>query len=231
MRPAFAIAAALYLPGLSLHDPVEEVVLRTGFFPHLHGNRILRVVVACLFGAVSVLASVTTINGFANHLALIDEVSELPFRDVHTAASELEPVAGFTMASATAWFAGISVIVLLLGTGFSPDVGLALIALFVLAGVVFFLAPQLVLHAALLDAKREVLVGVRKEYEEIRELIGTDPPDDLSLRLDVTDRRLENAKSIRTWAYDVSSAGKLAAASVIPWLNLVEEALTLPLLG
>ena len=231
--PYFVIAGALYLPGLPLHDPVREVLLRAGFSPHLHGNRVIRVIVVYLFGAVSVLVFVTVINGFANHLLLVGEVSELPFRDVHTAASELEPIAGFTMASATAWFAGVSVIVLLMEAGLGSDIGLTVIAILVLAGVVFFLAPQVVLHSALTDAKREVLVGIRKEYEEMQMSIrrGTEPLEDLPLRLDVTDRRLESAKSIRTWAYDVSSAGTLVASSVIPWLTLVEKMGELPLLG
>lgn len=223
--PSFVIAAGLWIPDLPFHGTVEEIFLQPGYFAHTHGNQILRLVVVYLFVVVGMLLFATVINGFENHLSLIREVSDLQFRDIHTAASELEPIARFTMASATAWFAGVSVFVLLISTGLDPGIGLPAITILVLAGVIFFVAPQMVLHSALLDAKREVLADIRKKYGAIQKRAqqNTDTPDGLSLRLDVTDRRLESAKSIRTWVYDISSMGKLVAASVIPWLNIFIE--------
>lgn len=39
----------------------------------------------------------------------------------------------------------------------------------------------------------------------------------------MTDRRLEGAKAIDTWMYDLSSVGKLVVASVVPGSTLVQE--------
>lgn len=223
--PSFVIAAGLWIPDVPFHGTIEDLFLQSGYSAHTHGNQLLRLVVVYLFVVVGVLLFATIINGFENHLSLIREASALQFRDIHTAASELAPVARFTMASATAWFVGISVVVLLISTGLDRAIGLPVIAILVLAGVLFFVAPQMILHAALLDAKRELLAELRKEYEAIQKRAqrDTDSPDALSLRLDVTDRQLESAKSIRTWAYDISSVGKLVAASIIPWFNIIIE--------
>lgn len=43
---------------------------------------------------------------------------------------------------------------------------LPVVTILLLAGVLFFVAPQMILHAALLDAKRELLAELRKEYQQ-----------------------------------------------------------------
>lgn len=223
--PYFLVTAAYFLPGLPLHDAVTDVVLGPGRVPLDDGTRVVRVGYYYLFGAANVLVVATAVNGFANHLALVAEVAALPFGNVHRSATQLEPVAEFTVAGATAWFAGISLVLLALRFGTAGVVGTVAIVLLVVAGIVFFLAPQLLLHDALQDAKRAALAEVRGEYAEIHRLAQTDavPPETISTRLDVTDRRLANAQSIRTWVYRLSSVGKLATAAVLPWLTLVRE--------
>ena len=218
--PWLFATAALYVPGSPYRDVVAGLVLEADpfapsylwlavFYPYI-------AVLALSFGAV--------LNGFVNHLGLVNEVSDLPFRDVRRAASELESLGRFTLASGAAWFVGATFFVLWQGANLDGTVALGALGVFVSVGVVLFLAPQLVLHDALADAKRDVLAGIRAEYDEMDRLLrADDPPGDLSLRLDVTDRRLEGATSIDTWVYDLSSVGKLVAASVIPWLALVQE--------
>ncbi len=217
----YAVAVG-YLPGAPLHATAVDV-LYGGELAYDRGTP--SVVLLSLFGIVNAVLVATIVNGFLNHLALVGEVSDLPFRNVHASASELEPVAGFTVASATAWFAGTTLILLWVRAGISGTVGTALVAVLVATGVVFFVAPQLMLHDALSDAKNDEIVSIRAEYGEIHESMRTDadPPGDFSTRLQVVDRRLENAQSISTWVYDLSSVGKLAVASVIPWSTLVQQ--------
>lgn len=54
----------------------------------------------------------TIINGFIEHVWLVRQGSDLPFQDIYTAVTELVPVAWFSIASATVWFADISLIIL-----------------------------------------------------------------------------------------------------------------------
>lgn len=226
--PWLLITAAIYVPGSPYRDFVAELVFEEDpfeptylwlavFYPYI-------AVLALSFGAV--------LNGFVNHLGLVNEVSGLPFRDVRRAASELESLGGFTIASGAAWFVGATFFVLWQQANLDGTVAVGALAVFVFVGVVFFLAPQLVLHDALADAKRDVLAGIRAEYEEMNDLVrSSEPPENLPLRLEVTDRRLEGAEAIDTWVYDLSSVGKLVAASVIPWLALVQELVATVRLG
>lgn len=229
--PFFAIVSAIYLPGSPFRDTAIAVFLANE--PSPLPPRVLRVGLYYLFGGVNAVLVATAVNGFVNHLALVSEVSKLPFEDLRTSASVLEPVGRFTIASATVWFAGISILVLWIEAGVSGNLGTVTIGLLVFAGVVFFLAPQLILHDALLEAKRDLLAEIRAEYEEMHERArgGGEPSESLSFRLEVTDRRLESANSIRTWVYDLSSVGKLVAASVIPWLTLAQELVSTVRLG
>jgi hypothetical protein len=63
-----------------------------------------------------------------SHLKLVGDVSELPFRDVYAAASEVEPIANFTVAGATVWFLGISLVVVWIRIGVGGTFGMAIIA-------------------------------------------------------------------------------------------------------
>lgn len=223
--PYVLIVCALYVPGSPVREPAVELFLGgdSDYAPSLAA-----VLVLSMLGSANAVLIATIINGFVNHLALVRDVATLPFRDVHATAMELEPVVGVTVASATVWFAGLSLVVLWVYAGISGTVGLVIIAVLVFVGLVFFLAPQLILHDALVDAKRTELAELRAEYRQIHQQLTSrgGSPADVELQLELTDRRLENANAIRTWVYNLSSIGKLAAAAVIPGLTLVQEVVT-----
>lgn len=218
--PYFYIVAVGYIRSAPLNEAAVELFYG-GQLSYPRG--IPTVVLLYLFGSVNALLLGTIVSGFVNHLTLVREVSALPFRNVYTAGADLEPVAGFTIASATVWFAGVSLIVLWILNGISETIGTAIMGMLVFAGLVFFLAPQLLLHDALADAKREELVKLRSEYMEMHELVRAGSSDPVGPRLEITDRRLEHAKSIDTWVYNLTSLSKLAAAAVIPWLTLLQQ--------
>jgi len=221
--PSFIIIAVLSLPWIppQLQNPAQDFIWElspTGG------------VIRSFYVAVESLLIVTSFNIFLNHIFLLNELSELPFRDLFTSASELEPVVGYSMAGATAWFVGVSGVGLWIQlVSMNRKFELAIIALLILVGLVAFFAPTLLLHFALEDAKRRALVDLRKQYEEIHRLTEQEDgsSEDLSLRLEITDRRLESVKSIETWSYDIISVSELLAASVIPWLTLAERSLNI----
>jgi hypothetical protein len=224
--PYALLVAAIYLPGSPFRGAAVDIFLANE--PSPHPPRLLRVLLFYLFGAANAVLIAAVVNGFVTHLALVRAVAGLPFRNAHTGAAELKPVARFSIASATVWFAGVTLVVIWVEAGLSGTVGVATIAVLVFLGVVFFLAPQLLLHDALLDAKRDVVAGIRAEYDEMAgQARGHGrASDDRSFRLEVTDRRLEGAQSIRTWVYDLPSVGALVVSSAIPWLTLVRDLLS-----
>lgn len=222
--PYFVLISLAYLPEAPMQDRIIDVFLggSSDYDPS-----VLAAFMFYLFGAVDALLLATIVNGFVKHLELVRDVSELPFQDIHASASALEPIASFTVASSTVWFLGVTFILVWMHVGISGSFGLGIVALLVFAGSVFFLAPQLLLHDALMDAKRALLVEIRREYRDLlRDLERESTSSEaVSLRLKLVDRRLENAKAIRTWVYNFTSIGKLAVASVIPWLTLLQELL------
>lgn len=217
--PYLLFIAVLYYPGAPFQEETRNVFLTVD---SPYDASVARVIEFYLFGIVNDLLLASVINGFLNHLALVREVAELPFQNIYTSASDLEPVGRFTIASSTVWFTGISLIVLWIGIGVSSAIGVAMIALLIFAGLGFFLAPQLAVHDALTHAKRETLAEIRERYEELYQSnqMESQPSEDVMSRLELIDRQLANAKSIRTWVYDLSSISKLVAASMIPWLQL-----------
>jgi hypothetical protein len=218
--PYLVVVSLIYLPGSTLREPAVRVFLgRTSKYP----PSVAGALVLVLIGSANAVLFATICNGFVNHLKLVQDVLELPFRDVYASASDLKPVAGFTIASATVWFTGVSLVVLWIHAGISGTVGIAFIAVLVLTGLVLFLAPQLILHDALMDAKRTELATIRGEYREMYQQAKENADEDVSLQLQLTDRRLENAKAIRTWVYNLSAIGKLLAAAVLPGLTLVQK--------
>jgi hypothetical protein len=219
--PYLVVVSVVYLPGSTLREPAVDMFLggTTEYPPSVAGT-----LVFVLFGGANTLLFATICNGFVNHLELVRDVLELPFEDVYVSASDLEPVARFTIASATVWFAGVSLVVLWIHAGISGTVGIAFITVLVFTGAVLFLAPQLILHDALVDAKRTELATIRVEYREMyQQVTDEDVDEDVAQQLRLIDRRLESAKAIRTWVYNISSIGKLATAAILPWITLVQE--------
>lgn len=219
--PYIVVVSVIYLPGSPLREDALEVFLGGS---SKYSASVAATLVFVLFGGANIVLFATICNGFVNHLALVRDVLELPFQDVYASASDLEPVAGFTIGSATVWFAGVSLVVLWMRAGISETLGIAFITVLVFMGVVLLLAPQLILHDALMDAKRTELATIRVEYRQMYQAATEkNTHEDIGVQLQITDRRLENAKAIRTWVYDLSSIGKLATAAILPWLTLVQE--------
>jgi hypothetical protein len=224
--PYIGLVSLFYLPAFDGVDVVGMIV-RPEVRAQLGGYSLARLANFVLFGLVLMPALVTSVRGFVNHVILLREVTQLPFQNVHTAARRLEPLVKFSMTPATAWFAGISLVLLWIRAGISGFLGLFLVATLVFIGALHILAPLLILHDALQKARQELLADIRHDYEEIRRSVraGEESPDRLSLWLEVTDRRHQNAKSISTWVYDVPSLSRFLAASIIPWLTLLEQVL------
>ncbi len=199
------------------------------FDSYLGGDSLVRAANFVLFGTVLIPALVTSVRGFVNHVLLLRRVKKLPFQNLSTAAQQLEPLAKFSLTPATAWFAGVSLI-LLGGRGeVSDPIAQVVIATLVLITVVHIAVPLLTLHDALQDAQRELLAEIRADYDEIRHSVrtGDESPDRLSLWLEVTDRRQQNANAISTWVYDLSSLRRFLVAAAIPLLTLIDEVLSL----
>lgn len=220
--PYLLIVGAAYLPGSPFQTQAVGLFLGNETdYPTGVASTLVFVVLAVPIGVLIA----TIFNAFVSHLKLVRDVSELPFRDVYAAASELEPIASFTVVGATVWFLGISFVVVWIRIGVGGTFGMVIIAVLVFTGTVFFVAPQLLLHDALMEAKRSELRTVHTEYRRLdrRMKRGDEPADGVDARLEVTDRRLESAKTIRTWVYDLSSIGKLVAAAAIPGLTFVQN--------
>lgn len=208
---------------------IADLMVQPDVRAQMDGYSPARVANYGLFGLVLIPALVTSVRGFVTHVRMLQEVATLPFRNVHTAARQLEPLVRFSMTPATAWFVGISLVVLWLRAGLRGYLALLAVATLVLIGLLHIAVPLLILHDALQKARQELLREIRDDYDEIRCLIrdADESTDELSLWLEVTDRRQQNAKAISTWVYDLPSLSRFVAASVIPWLTLLERVLSL----
>lgn len=213
------------VPGSGL----AEVVFRPGFQARLGDYSLARLANYTLFAAVLIPALVTSVRGFVQHVLMLRSVAELPFRDVYAAARQLEPLVRFSTAPGTAWFIGVSLVVLWMQAGVSGSVAVALVTALVLIGLLHIAMPLLLLHDALKEAKAELLLEIRAELADIhREIHDEDSSlDRLSLWLDVVDRRRQRAEAVSTWAYHLPSLRRFMVASVIPFVTLVDKVLSL----
>lgn len=220
----YVVVLLLFFCSPPLGGSVLNTIIQPDIRAQLGGYSLARLVNYSLFGVVLIPALVTSVRGFVIHIAMLRDVAALPFRNIHTSAQQLEPLVRFSMTAGTAWFAGISLVLLWFRSGIR-----GYIAVLVLIGVLHIVTPLWILHDALQREQQDLLQEIRADYNEIRHLIreADETPDELSLWLEVTDRRLESAKSISTWVYDVPSLSRLLAASVIPWLTLIERVVTL----
>jgi hypothetical protein len=205
------------------------VVFEPGVQARLGDYSFARIANYALFGAVLIPALVTSVRGFVQHVRMLRTVAELPFRNVYTAAQQLEPLVRFSMIPATAWFVGVSLVVLWTRAGISNSATVLLIATLVFIGLLHIVTPLLVLHDALKDAKEELLQEIRAELADIHREVHDEGSslDRLSLWLDVVDRRRQRAKAVSTWVYDLPSLRRFIIASVIPLVTLVQDVVSL----
>lgn len=108
---------------------------------------------------------------------------------------------------------------------FYPDPSgyLSTVVLFTIVGFAMFFAPIWMVHTKLKTTKRERLIEVEEQYDEVVRSWCDEPErdSDVTVELDRIDRIHDATRSIRTWPSDVESVGKLAIASAIPTLQLV----------
>lgn len=205
------------------------MVFRAGIQDRLGDYTLARIANCALFGAVLIPALVTSVRGFVQHVRMLRRVAELPFRNVYTAARQLEPLVRFSMLPATAWFLGVSLVVLWMRAGISGSAAVFLVATLVLIGLLHIATPLLLLHDALKEAKEELLLEIRAELTDIhREVYDEDGSlDRLSLWLDVVDRRRQRAKAVSTWVYDLPSLRRFMVASIIPFPTVAKDVVSL----
>lgn len=179
------------------------------------------------FGVVSLVGLLIAVHVVAHHLRLVNEVMELPVRDVQTAADELVPLAWFHVVIAAGWYATFTVGLALLIAGpqeawRAPFLTAGL--LFVtLLGLVLFAVPQFFIHTGLQSAKRAIVTDLDEEYDELYEDVAatgdaTESLDEVATQLDLLEARRRNVKEIRTWAYDLPGLLSLLVSSVVPLL-------------
>lgn len=227
--PYLLFVMLLFFFPSALGGDLADVIFRSSYQSRLGDYSLARLANYTLFAAVLVPALVTSVRGFVQHLRMLRKVAELPFRNVYTASRQLEPLVRFSMIPATAWFVGVSLVVFWTRAGISNSAAVLLITTLVFIGLLHVVAPLLVLHDALKDAKEDLLLEIRAELADIqRELHNGDSSlDRLSLWLDVVDRRRQRAKAVSTWVYDLPSLRRFMIASVIPFVTLVRDIVSL----
>lgn len=183
-------------------------------------------VINFVFGIVSLLGILLAINIVINHVRLVDEVMELPLRDVEKAADELVPLARFNVIFSVGWFVSLTLGLALLSVGTQlaawKDPLFSTSLLFMtLLGFVLFALPQVSIHDGIQAEKRRLLEEVDATYDELhKEFAAADGRslEELSVQLDMYEARRQRVKEIRTWSYDLPGLLTLSVTSVVPLL-------------
>ena len=198
-------------------------------------------VIQHLVGVVVLLYVVTGIHMATSALWLLYRVTQLPLERPRIAATALEPVADFSAIAATMWFLLVVLIVLvyqpiveyLLDLGGALDLGVWVggsIVAFVLVGAGIFLVPLLLIHSALLRAKRERLLELDAELESVVREFEADErgSDAVSTALALYDRRRERVQTTRTWLIDLRGVAHMVGSGIAAALSMLTQVVTLP---
>jgi len=198
-------------------------------------------VIQHLVGVVVLLYVVTGIHMATTALWLLYRVTQLPLEGPRIAAMELEPVADFSAIAATMWFLLVVLIVLvyqpiveyLLDLGGALDLGIWVggsVVAFVLVGAGIFLVPLLLIHSALVRAKRERLLELDAELESVVREFETDErgSDGVSTALALYDRRRERVRTTRTWLIDLRGVAHMVGSGIAAALSMLTQVVTLP---
>lgn len=197
-----------------------------------------------LFGIVALLYAVTGIHMAVTTLHLLYRVTLLPLEPPRTAASELEAFADFSAMAASLWFLIVVLIVIVYQSVFEYlfEIGEAFgvgfwiigtVAMVLLVGLAIFLVPQVAIHSALVRRKRERLREIDEELDSFLNSLrdGDRSPDELSMALELHDRKRERAEGARTWLYDIRRLLHLGVSGATATLSLVGKVLDLPGIG
>lgn len=166
--------------------------------------------------------AVTALYCFYRHTVTIQQVTGLDLVDVDRARSILSRVADFSVVVGVTWFAALSILVAYVGffVGMERDIGLfyaGSVFVLVFVGLLTFLAPVVLLHEALAEAKLERLRRLDAEYEALfRDWRAGELGGELDSGLELLEKRRRNAEAASTWPYRLVSVGELALASLVP---------------
>lgn len=197
-----------------------------------------------LFGVVGLLYAVTGIHMAVTGLYLLHRVTLLPLESPRTAANELEAFGEFSAIAASIWFLLVVLLVVVYQSLFEYllEIGEAFghtlwvvgtVAVILLVGLAIFVVPQVSIHSALVRRKRERLREIDEELDEFLESLraGERGPDELSMALELHDRKRERVAGTRTWLYDVRRLLHLGVAGATAAVSLVRKVLELPGIG
>ncbi|WP_225316432.1 hypothetical protein [Haloferax sp. CBA1149] len=177
---------------------------------------------------------------FLLHLRLLTALRTFKISNLHTAASQFEPVASLGVSVAVSWFVGVTVLVVYYwldsgisllepfttrGAPTSPGLALHLflVSVLIVVGLLIFAVPIWVIHLHIVTGKRHLIDEIDQRRDEL--LVGwtagttldSSVVGEISLLEDVnrtTDR-------IRTWPSFVSDLIPIAVSAFVPVAEVV----------
>lgn len=197
-----------------------------------------------LVGIIGLLYAITGIHMAVTGLYLLHRVTLLPLEPPRTAASELEGFGEFSAIAASIWFLTVVLIVVVYQSLFEYlfEIGEAFghmlwvvgtVAVILLVGLAIFVVSQVSIHSALVRRKRERLREIDEELDPFLALLraGDRGSDELSMALELHDRKRERVASARTWLYDVRWLLCLGISGATAALSLLGRVFDLPGIG
>lgn len=167
---------------------------------------------------------------FYRHTITIGNVTDLELVDLVEARSTLSEIADFSVVVSLSLLTALAALVVWVGVflGVDRTVGLfyaVVILSFVGVALLVFVIPVVLLHEALVEAKRERLGEIYDDYDLLFETWKEGDVDgDPSVALDILETRRQNVNTISTWPYHFVSVGKLVLGSIVPTVISVLQA-------
>lgn len=181
-------------------------------------------------GAIGLLYVVTGIHLATTSLRLLYRVTELPLERPQIAVSELQEFGDFAVIVTTIWF----LLVLLFATGWRQFFTGGLegynelyitgaLVLLVLVGIALFLVPQVAIHSALVERKRERFLELDEELDLLKSslLAGDRNHEEVSTALDLHNRQYRRAENTRTWLYDFRGLLQVVGSGITAVLSIL----------
>jgi hypothetical protein len=170
----------------------------TGWEAHLH----LAEAILTSYFVVGALLTSTMLYGLWNYLCFADYMLRRPLNaDLHVARATLQHLTSFGLATGLGWTVAVALMAEVFARS-ATTLSLGLLAAFTVLGFALILMPQLLAHAALVDARDELLgatarrLGEPKSSRWLRRFLLE--PDELSSR--VRDYFKELGET-RVWIY------------------------------
>lgn len=163
----------------------------------------------------------TTLYTFYRHTIIIGGVTRLELVGLVEARSTLSEIADFSVVVSLSLLTALAALVAWVGLFLGVDRAVGLfyavaVLAFVGVALLVFVIPVVLLHEALVEAKRERLSDIHGDYDSLFETWKAGDLDgDPSVALDILETRRQNVNSISTWPYQLVSVGKLALGSIV----------------